>query len=486
MTHQATPPADPGAAPDRRYARTLLFVVMVSVTAFGSLMTLVTVALGDIAEDLGTSRALMTWVVTGLMLAMAVAAPICGKLGDLKGHRKVFLLGLLAGSILTALCAFAWDATSLIVLRVLFGLTGAMVMPNGMALMMHAYGPERRASAVGWFQFAMTGAPTMGLVAGGPLIDLIGWRAIFLVFACVSLTALSLGYFLLRPTPRQKGVSLDYLGASTLAVGVLTGLLAITRFMSGVREVGPTLAFRDGLGWALVALCAGGIAAFVWVENRAAAPMLKLLYFRRRNFTLPMLSSALLQFAYMGGFIVTPALLGIHYGWGVGAIALLMAPRPASFSLASPVGGYLATRIGEKNPILIGALAMIASMAAFSGGAFFTTSLGVALILVGLILSGISAGISQPSIASLVVHSVDEQDIGIATGMNQQIMFIGIVGGIQTMNVLIGDYATTAQFAATYALGGGVAVLGLAIAFSIRDRRLDAPLAGRAPEVSRR
>ena len=70
--------------------------------------------------------------------------------------------------------------------------------------------------------------------------------------------------------------------------------------------------------------------------------------------------------------------------------------------------------------------------------------------------------------------------------MNQQIMFIGIVAGIQTMNVLIGDYATTAQFAATYALGGGVAVLGLATAFSIRDRRLDAPLAGRAPEVSRR
>lgn len=477
MTTENTPAAD-GHVPDRRYQRTLLFVVMVSVTAFGSLMTLVTVALGDIAADLGSSRATLTWVVTGLMLAMAVASPICGKLGDLKGHRRIFLLGLLLGSVLTVLCAFAWDAFSLIVLRVLFGLTGAMVMPNGMALMMHAYGPERRSSAVGWFQFAMTGAPTIGLVAGGPLIDLFGWRAIFLVFSCVSFTALTLGFFLVRRTPRQRGVSLDYLGAATLALGVLAGLLAITRLMSRVRDVGPGAALSDAQGWALTLLCAAGIAAFVWVERRAAAPMLKLSYFGRRNFTLPMLASALLQFAYMGGFIVTPALLGSHYGWSVGAIALLMAPRPAAFSIASPIGGFLPTRIGERRPIAIGALAMIASMAAFAGASFITSGVGVALILVGLVLSGASAGISQPSIASLVVHSVDEQDIGIANGMTQQIMFIGIVAGIQTMNVLVGDNATPGEFAATYLLGGVVAVAGLAMGLSVRDRRHDLPAHG--------
>ncbi len=457
-----------GAAP-RRYQRTLLFVVMVSVTAFGSLMTLVTVALGEIAADLGTTRAALTWVVTGLMLAMAVASPICGKLGDLHGHRKMFLLGLLAGTGLTALCAFAWDAFSLIVLRVLFGVTGAMVMPNGMALMMHAYGPERRSTAVGWFQFAMTGAPTIGLVAGGPLIDWLGWRSIFLIFAGVSLGALTLGALLLRPTPRQHGVRLDYLGAATLAVGVLAGLLAITRAMSQVRELGAARSVADPQAWGLAALCAVGVAAFARVERRAEAPMLRLVYFRRRNFTLPMVASALMQFAYMGGFIVTPALLGTAYGWSVGAIALLMAPRPAAFSLASPVGGYLPARVGERLPIVLGAIAMIASMAAFAGAAFRADGVGIALILTGLILSGLSAGISQPSVASLVVHSVDERDIGIANGMSQQIMFIGIVAGIQTMNVLVGDDPSAARFAATYSLGAGVAVAGLAAALLVRD-----------------
>ncbi len=198
--------------------------------------------------------------------------------------------------------------------------------------------------------------------------------------------------------------------------------------------------------------------------------MLKLQYFRRRNFTLPMLSSAFQQFAYMGGFIVTPALLTSTYGWSVGAIAMLMAPRPASFSLASPIGGYLATRIGERRPILLGALAMFASMAAFVGATTWTGSAGIALILLGLVLSGVSAGISQPSVASLVVHSVDEQDIGIANGMNQQIMFIGIVAGIQTMNVLVGDHATPSQFAVTYVLGALVALLALVVAFGVRER----------------
>lgn len=455
----------------RRYQRILLFVVMVSVTAFGSLMTLVTVALGTIAEDLGTSRAQLTWVVTGLMLAMAVASPICGKLGDLKGHRRIFLLGLFLGSVTTVLCAVAWDAVSLIFFRVLFGVTGAMVMPNGMALMMHAFGAERRATAVGWFQFAMTGAPTLGLVAGGPLIDLLGWRLVFLVFAGVSLTALSLGTILVRPTPRQAGTPLDLLGAGTLAMGVLAGLLAITRIMSVIRDHGASAVLGDFSGLGLVFLCVAGIAAFVAVERRAEAPMLKLQYFRRRNFTLPMLSSAFQQFAYMGGFIVTPALLTTYYGWSVGAIAILMAPRPAAFSLASPVGGYLATRIGEKRPIILGALIMIASMIAFTGATGLTNTLGIGLIVVGLVLSGISAGISQPSVVSLVVHSVDEEDIGIANGMNQQIMFIGIVAGIQTMNVLVGDDATPAQFASTYLLGGLVALASLGLALGVRDRR---------------
>ena len=460
---------------DVRYQRLLLAVVMLAVMTFGSLMTIVTVSLDLIAEDIGSSRATLTWMITGLMLAMAVATPIAGKLGDIKGHRRMFLLGLTGGLVTTLASALAWDDVSLITFRVLFGLTGAMMMPSGMALMMHAYAPERRATAMGWYQFAMTGAPTMGLVAGGPLISVVGWRAIFVGFAGVTLVALVFGYRVLRPTPRQRDQPLDYLGALTLGGAVLAGLTALTRLSSQVRSSSLADAVADPLVLALVVVCFVGAFGFVHVERRSPAPMLQLAYFKRRNFTLPMLSAAFVQFAYMGGFVVTPALLGTIYGLSLGVIALVLVPRPGVFSLASPIGGYLATRIGEKKPIVIGGVLMIASMLAFALAAVVDIDngrgLGLGLVIAGLSLSGAASGLSQPSVAAMVAGSVDEADIGIANGMSQQLMFIGIVSGIQTMNVLIGDSATPNQFAATFGVGLAVAVLGLLAALGARDER---------------
>jgi MFS family permease len=458
---------------DVRYQRILLAVVMLAVMTFGSLMTIVTVSLDLIADDIGSSRATLTWMITGLMLAMAVATPIAGKLGDIRGHRKLFLLGLTGGLITTLLSAAAWDDVSLITFRVLFGLTGAMMMPSGMALMMQAYSAERRATAMGWYQFAMTGAPTIGLVAGGPLIDIVGWRAIFVGFACVTLIALIFGYRVVRPTPRQADQPLDYLGAITLGGAVLAGLLALTRLSGLIRDSSFSQAIADLGVLALLALCLIGALAFIRVERRSPAPMLKLEYFGRRNFTLPMVSAAMVQFAYMGGFVVTPALLGSVYGLELGIIAVILVPRPGVFSLASPVGGYLASRIGEKKPIVLGSILMIASMAAFAVAAVIDVSGGIAtglvLVIIGLSLSGAASGLSQPSVAAMVAGSVDEADIGIANGMSQQVMFIGIVSGIQTMNVLAGDSATPNQFAATFAVGLGVAVCGLAASLGVRE-----------------
>lgn len=463
--------APPAEGADLRYQRQLLGVVMLAVTAFGSLMTIVTVSLGQIATDLGSSRTTLTWMITGLMLAMAVLTPIAGKLGDIRGHRPVFLIGLAGGIVATLAAAVAWNATSIIVFRVLFGMTGALVMPNGMALMMQAYGPKRRAAAMGWYQFAMTGAPTIGLVVGGPLIQVMGWRWIFVAFAVVSVVALAVGAKVIRPGTRTPDVPIDYLGGATLGASVLTGLLALTRISSQLRQGSLSSAVSDPWVLGLLGLCAAGIYAFIQAEQRAAVPMLKLKYFRRRNFIMPMLSASLVQFAYMGGFVVTPALLGNVYGLGLGAIALMMAPRPGAFSLASPFGGYLAGAIGERKPIIFGGVAMVASMAAFAVASGMSGTLGLAVIVIGLVLTGVSSGVSQPAVASMVVGSVDPEDMGIANGMNQQIMYIGIVSGIQTMNVFLGDNSSPRQFAATFTFGAVVAGLGLLAALAAKAPR---------------
>jgi len=211
------------------------------------------------------------------------------------------------------------------------------------------------------------------------------------------------------------------------------------------------------------------VYAFIRVESSVPEPMLKLRYFKRRNFTMPMVSSSLVQFAYMGGFVVTPALLGSVYGLKVGVIALILAPRPGAFSLASPLGGYLATAIGERKPIILGAVIMVGSMGVFAAASGMTGAWGIAVVIVGLMLSGISSGVSQPAMASMVVGAVDKQDMGIANGMSQQIMFIGIVSGIQTMNVFLGSDAGPGRFAATFLFGGAVAAVGLLAALAARE-----------------
>ncbi len=459
----AAPTAPPESyADDRRYRTILLVVVMLAVTAFGSLMTLITVALDDMGADLGASRVTMTWAITGLMLTMAVATPMAGTLGDVHGHRKVLLLGLFGGAIATILCGLAWDALSLIGFRVLFGFFAALVNPNAMSLMMHAYGKERRATAVGWFQFAVTGAPTIGLIAGGPLIDATGWRVIFFAFGALSLVAFAVGLPLLRPIPRLEGRPLDVRGGTSLGLAVLAVLLAITEFVSG--RFGVVGALYVGAAVVMVAL-------FINAERTVASPMLKLDYFARRNFTLPLLSAAAVQFAYMGGFVITPALLTRRYGWSTGAIALLMMPRPGAFSLASLAGGWLPGRIGFRKPVMFGAVSMAASMIVFAAAAPFTGAVGITLIVTGLILSGVASGLSQPAIAALAVDAVDDADMGIANGMNQQMTFVGIVAGIQTMNVLIGDSSDSSRFVSTYLVGLAFALLGLVAAAFVRDER---------------
>jgi predicted MFS family arabinose efflux permease len=273
---------------------------------------------------------------------------------------------------------------------------------------------------------------------------------------------------ILRPTPRQEGVRIDYLGAITLGVGVLSGLLLVTRFAGVARDDGPAAAVSDPVTLGLLVATVTGIALFIRVESRTAEPMLALHYFRRRNFTAPMVSSAATQFAYMGGFVVIPILLDDVYGWAVAAIAFGMVPRPAAFSISSPVGGYLATRYGDRPPIVAGAGAMVIAMTCFGlasqAGRFW-------LIVVGLILSGLSAGISQPGVMSMVAGAVDPKDLGIANGMGQQMMFIGMVSGIQVMLVMLGENPDDAAFVRTFVIGVAVALVGLAAGAATHNNR---------------
>ena len=237
-------------------------------------MTLVTAALPTIASDLDTTTATAGWVLTGLMLAMAVGTPAGGKLGDIYGHRNTFIVGLVGMTITMIANYWVWNIGSFIGVRVLFGISGALLMPNGMSLLMHSFGAQDRAKAVGWFQFAMTGAPTVGVVAGGPLLDILGWRSIFAVFGVVGVIATILAIVVVKPIPKGERTPIDWLGTVLLASATLLVLLAITRIPS-VTSSGRSI-INDIPTLLMLGLSLPLYILFISWERRVPSPLLDL------------------------------------------------------------------------------------------------------------------------------------------------------------------------------------------------------------------
>lgn len=446
------------AGDDDRYRWWVLWTVLAGLFASGFTITILAVSLGDVARDLGTSENALTWTVTGPFLALALSMPLFGKIGDVRGHRRVYLLGLAGFTVGTFLTAFAWDGASLIAIRVLAAIPGAATGPASMALIMRAFPEEDRVKAMGWWSLVGAGAPVIGLVAGGPLVDALGWRTIFLIQAPLALVALVVAIPILRETPRLEREPIDYGGALVLAIATVSPLLALT--------LGNQLGWAQPVVFVLFALTPFATVAFVVVERRAVHPLFPLEFFRRRNYTAALVAQFFSNFAYMGGFIVTPLLMERVFGYSVAETSLAMVCRPLSFSISAPIAGYVAVRVGERKASVFGCALVIASMACFAFGASSET---VAFVFAALLLSGLGLGASQPSLISSAANAVEPARLGVANAAQVMVTQIGVVAGIQVLSTIQGGGGSASSFTFAYLVGGAVAVVGVLGALFVRS-----------------
>lgn len=438
----------------------VLVTVLAGLFASGFTITIMAVSLKDIAHDLGSSETALTWVVTGPFLGLALTMPLFGKLGDVWGHRRVYLLGFAGFTVGAALTALAWSGPALIAIRVLGAIPGAATGPTSMALIMRAFPEDDRVKAMGWWALVGAGAPVIGLVAGGPLVDAIGWRWIFVAQVPLSLVALVVGVIVLHETPRRARVPIDVAGVATLGIATVSALLALT--------LGAQLGWGSPAVIGLLALAPIALWAFVRCERRATDPLLPLEFFRSRDFTASLISQGASNFAYMGGFIITPLLMENRYGFSVAATSLAMVFRPLSNSAASPAGGYLAAKIGERPTAIAGTLMVAVSMVLF---ALATGGDLVWIVFLALILSGIGLGGSGPSLITVVANTVDAENLGVANAAQQMVTMIGTVTGIQVLSTVQGGSDATGPFIAAYLLGAVVAVVGVTAACFVRSAR---------------
>ena len=443
-----------------RYPFWVLLAALAGMFATSFPITILAVALGPIATEFGEKETTIAWVISAPMLLSAVAFPLVGKLGDLYGHRRIFLIGFAGATLIAFLTATAWDALSLIGFRTLAAILGGATQPTSMALIFSVYPPEDRVRAMGWWSMTTAATPALGLIAGGPLIDLLGWRIVFLFQGVLSALALVLAISVLRET-RRKRVRFDLVGAATLAIGVGGLMFALGSVGNG-----------DAASWWIpTSLAVGlvGLAVFARVEQRVRDPLLPLEFFRSRNFSATLLTNGFTNAAYMGAFIIAPLFLGKIFGYSVTAISYIMLMRTVSLTISSPFGGWLGERFGERAASIFGAALMTASLALIAWAGFHAH---FAAFAIGLVGQGAGHGLSQPSITAAIARSVDESDLGIAASANRLLGQGGAAFGIATLTLACGGSTESSAFGFAFGIGALFAAIAVLTALFMGPERI--------------
>ncbi|MSO86248.1 MAG: MFS transporter [Acidimicrobiia bacterium] len=451
-----------------RYPWIALAVVLFGLFSVGFTITILSVSIPSIAAEFDSNVSTITWVVIGPLLAFAVAGPAMGKLGDLYGHRRAYCWSMASVGMFAALTAVSWNAGSLIGFRTMGAATGAAVGPASIAMINRMFPRERRVQAMGYWSMVGAGGPVIGVVAGGPIVEAFGWRWIFIAQVPLTFIGLALAFVLLPETERRERVAFDWRGALVLTAGATSLLFAINR--------GPLWGWSDPFILAGLGLAPVAVAAFIFLEARVPSPLLPLAYLRRHNFTFAIITQFFTNFAYMGGFVITPIFLYTVFGYPETKVGGLMIARPLAFAITGPLAGYLALRVGERTAAVAGSMCVVASMVALSSVAPGTSDL---VIIAALALSGIGLGCSAPALAASMVNSVEDHDIGVAGAFQQMMTQLGVVIGIQVMlTVSVVRTAAVGEVPAygeAYLVGGAMAAVGVVTACFVRSSNRSVP-----------
>ena len=418
----------------------------------------------DLARQFHTANTTMTWVVSAPLLAIAVLSPLAGKLSDLYGRRRVFLVAELGAAVFALATAFAWNAASLITLRTIGATVGAATGPAALGLVSTQFTAERRVQAMGWWGLVMAIGPVIGVSAGGPLAEATSWRVLFFGQTVLIALALVTAWFVLPDSARSAPSRYDALGTLLLGGATTAFLVAVNR--------GPAV------GWSHPAVVSGFVVApllalaFLRWERRCPHPLLPLNYLRRRNFAAPILAASLCAFAYQGVLVLTPQLLTSQLGLSTSRVAVLVAWRPGFYAMAGPIAGYFAVRVGERWVMTAGASLVAGATAAF---VLVRPGVGEGVIFAVLAVTGFGLGLLEPPVSSTVASAVDPGDYGVAAASQQMGRQILTVTGIGVLGAAHEARQARVGALASYRLAffGGAAVAALAAVIASTTRSLE-------------
>jgi len=392
---------------------------MLGVFVSGWPAVILVAALPEIGDDLDASASTLSWVLSLPMLIGAVMLPTFGRLGDLKGQRRVFLFGLTVCGIAAILTALAWNAPSLILFRTISQTAGFATAPTAVALIMETFPLESRPRALGMWAFVSAAAPALGLAFGGPMVEALSWRGVFLAQGALALLFLPLCLRWLDETKRRSSIGFDVLGGITLMLATGSILLYLDR--------GGTWGWTSP--FELTLLVAAPVLGYLFfrIERRVKFPLLPSGLLANPAYSMPALSEFLSQASSNAVFFSAPLLLTQRFEKSVAETAFLMLPLPLGMCFGAIIGGRVAARFGERRGGLIGTTSMAISMALFLLG-YNTKSM--IIVTVALIIQGIANGFVRPAVASAGGAALSPDYFGVGMATLRMIALLGSTMGI--------------------------------------------------------
>ena len=414
-------PAQASGELNHRQILTILSGLMLGMFLASLDQTIVSTAIKTIGNDLHDLSA-QAWVTTAFLITSTIAAPLFGKLSDIYGRKRLFMLSIVIFVAGSALCGLAQSMYELAAFRAFQGIGAGGIMPLALAIIGDIIPPRQRARYQGYMMAVFASSSVLGPVLGGLLsgtnsfLGVSGWRWIFYINVPVAAVALVVVARVLRIDFVPKERRVDWPGAVALAVGLVPLLV--------VAEEGRVWGWASASAFACYLIGAAGLAAFTWIQHRMGDDaLLPLRLFRSRTFAVASAQVTIIGMAMFGGMSVIPLYLQIVKGASPAASGLLLLPLVAGIMTASLVAGRVTARTGRYKIFpVIGSVLMVLGMAVM-------TQIGADTPLwqtdVYMALFGIGLGMNMQSLVLAMQNAVPAKDMGVASASSTFFRSIG-------------------------------------------------------------
>ena len=416
--------------------------------------TIVNVAFPDIRTSFaGATLSGLSWILSAYGIVFAALLVPAGRLADVVGGRRLFLAGLGAFTAGSLLCALAPGVMSLVGARVLQAAGGALLVPSAQLLIMAAFPPGQRMRVIGVMAGVAALASALGPVLGGLVVDLGGWRLVFLVNLPIGLAALALGGRMPAPAV-AGGVPRPDLVGSGVVIGAV-GLAALGAVQGPVWGWDDPRVLGAFLGAAVL------VPVLLRRCRRHPAPALALSLFKLRSFRFGNLGALLLGMSFFGLVLANALYLTQVWGYSVLTAGLAIAPGPLASAAAAVLAGRFTDRIDPRR--FVGPGAVVSALAAV----WLATQVGpspefLAAWLPGMLLMGIGVGLGFATIVAVCVRDLGPAELGIGSGMSATTRQLGAVFGVAILVAILGPAPAPDAYDAGWWAMGGLALAAVA------------------------